>query len=430
VFSERHGQGDNEEGKAIKRMIREEHENSPKLPKSPEMPAPNFEKQFHVEASKQKDKDKETSARAGSQTDSLKKQLAEVLKAIKEHSQSLLQLKQADPEAYAAVMGLVQGVIMLGKEVMSPSLPMQKSEELEKAISTIPPGKLIEKQPNMSDGTWTEFRSAHDYSHVLPEHAREKYSLNVHHYGLTHKNGTNQDERIDAELVQKGRTNPVGHVKGFVRTKKDGVRPGIEPHSELAPDLHGKGLGTAMYEAVYAHAKNVVGINAVSGGPHTAAAHALHSRLAKKHGFQYRGKFKPDEQLGRFDHAPYTPYSYTLKDEAPYAEKDDEIIGAGHGVVFDKEEEAKTEDNDYSASPATKMGHLDKSGGPIAGQKQPLDLPEGTQINGKIKVDHGEDEGPSWIMATSGMVASTNPGEKPTLAANGHPNSSKVPEGR
>ncbi len=73
----------------------------------------------------------------------------------------------------------------------------------------------------------------------------------------------------------------------------------------------GKGLGTAAYEAVIAHAYRNHGVTTIAGSSHSTMAHNVHSKLAKKHDWNYQAEqIGPEE--GANDDA-YGDYEYSLK---------------------------------------------------------------------------------------------------------------------
>ncbi len=216
---------------------------------------------------------------------------------------------------------------------------LAKPEGLNKAISQIQPGTELPKE-------WSgAVAKSFDYSHVLPQHAKDAgLSIQVHHDKP--KDGSVMPGRgprgnLRAVVYGPATGNPsipkeqLGSVKGYVFAGK-GDTNAIEPHSELRSEYHGKGLGTAMYEALYAHAKHV-GINQVEGGDHSEKAHQLHQRLAAKHGFEYNGtpKYPYDPERNAQQTFPYSSYQYTLKNDLDAAPIDDhEIIGPGKGITF------------------------------------------------------------------------------------------------
>ena len=321
------------------------------------------EANLHAHAKEQSKKDQAQKVKDDSNTDKLKGQLVQILQQIKTQTDELAQLKQVMPDVYQSLTSLVQNVILLGKEVFGNDI--QKTEEvvdsLNKAISTIQPGPKVDlKAPDMGEHNaanpfanklgWDKVHTSFDYSHLLPDKAKaEGLKMAVHHHYYENFAGDQKGrERVEAHITNKNGVK-IGHVQGVVRSNdnnyfkpRKGTEPTIEPHSELHPDYKGRGLGTAAYEAVYSHAKNVLGINKVDGGSHSQDADNLHKRLSKKHGFRYVSKKYPDAEAD--EEYPFQPYSYTLKSE--FADLNEDLIfGKGHGVIFLREPLDKSEDD-------------------------------------------------------------------------------------
>ena len=125
---QRKGQGDHEEAEVAKKTASE----SPAPEKSHS--ADHLEDQLHLEASKQHSADQQNSNNNDYAKDQLRAQLVQVLSTVKAKAPVLAQLQQVDPEAYQAVMALVQGVIALGREVTgggdtNKEAPVQKAEK-------------------------------------------------------------------------------------------------------------------------------------------------------------------------------------------------------------------------------------------------------------------------------------------------------------
>lgn len=223
-----------------------------------------------------------------------------------------------------------------------------KKKPLAKSIKAIPKGNQKQNPSVKMDPSKVDFHQAYDYSHVLPETARAKgMQLEVHHTKFTSRVSGEQKEFFKAHLIDpNSNKKEVGKVNGIVRQAGSELpvrfedEPGskgqydvdsLEPHSELHPDYHGQGLGTAMYEALYSHAFST-GIDTVHGGMHSADAHRLHERLAKKHGFTYRPR---DDDTGQPEY-PYGSYQYALKSEIDGLHETT-YIGPGKGVVFSRQ---------------------------------------------------------------------------------------------
>lgn len=427
---------------------------------------PSFEDQLHDAATTQQSKDDDDQKQKGDDAEDLKKKLAQTLAKIKKQMPVLVQLQQTAPDAYQAILGLVHGVILLGKEVMTRNPPpsdvlpdhvqnaLSKAEELSKALSEVP-GKFISQKLSPVSGKpgVKTFTTHTDYSHMLPDE-QQKAGMK-----MTVEHTRTMPAPAGGESIRAVVHHPMGHHVGFVTAhvmqpnkSRSGVKS-IEPHSELHSGFRGKGIGSAMYEAAYAHAK-AQGINRVEGGFHSEDAHKVHQRLADKHGFRYRawGKWadakdpegKPDRITQMF---PYTGYSYNLtpkqgaapaaepvqKDEIAEAETpwdDEHHFGMRTGLAFHRDVEMDKGggyDSGFQSSPPSggEMGMAEKH------EKQMNhveNLPVGTIDQGEVKVRHS-DGGESWKEVHSGMIQAQDKGA-PLFGANSHPTSSREPGAR
>ncbi len=475
-------QEDHEQAAVLEHMIEDKSTTQPEQTHS----ADDLEDQLHSAASKQREIDESHQQKDDSESKQLKSQLVQVLNVVKDKAPIIAQLKQADPEAYGAVMSLVQGVIALGRKVMGPQTEVDasepqavsKAEELEKAISSIPAGPKIREPKRPGDG---DYHTVHDYSHVLtPEHKAKGLKLEVHEYGSDEEGPT----ELRTHLLDKY-DGYVGQVSSYI--DRGAAGPSVEPHSDLSPNYRGKGLGQSMYEATYAHAKHSFGATHVAGGIHSEDASKLHQRLAQKHGFEYVPRLRPAHQE-ETEKYPFNDYRYALKQELEPSIHEDHFMGPGGGLTFSRNavkadpalekdetsthygkespacgsvkkrstdhrwymtdcpkckkspawQKAKTNagarvketEDEYSGSPKTPEGFLDKSGGPIPGAPGHihLNLPSGSVVNGKMKVAHGDGTS-SWVQMNSGMVSGSEP-DAPLMGANSHPVSSREPGAR
>ena len=117
------------------------------------------------------------------------------------------------------------------------------------------------------------------------------------------------DSQLVVHAIPKNSRFPVGFLTGTLLP--DHLHIGT---AELEDHWHGHGLGSAMYEALFAHAHHQ-GVKKVAGGTHSTSAHKVHQKLAQKHGLGYEAKqVRPTTDEGRNDDA-YGPYKYTLKSE-------------------------------------------------------------------------------------------------------------------
>lgn len=283
---------------------------------------------------------------------------------------------------------------------------------LVKAVGKIRVGTVVpDSRFDYDNGTHEQ---EYDYSHVLPvAHRKAGYSMAVIHTIPKDPVAGRKEygqEKMQAWLSHNGKS--VGHVDGFVKpAQRHQAGAAIEPHSRLEPEHRGKGLGSAMYEALYAHAYKA-GVRQVEGGQHSEDASAVHQRLAAKHGFAYRPNYdaytEDDEQAPSDELVG--PYSYALKSEGA-ADEENRLIGPGRGVVFARGEP------------------LQKAvGGAIKGRQHVMH-PVGTTIEpggpstGRVKVTHqdsgGHPESVGWISARAGMIRSND--------RSGHPVSARHP---
>lgn len=557
--SEKKGtQGDHEEGAVAGKAVQDAQDNAPAAPEMTHA-AEDFEAQLHDAAQEQSQKDQDGKVEESGRVEQIKQQVADTLTRIRAQMPVLVQIRQTAPETYAAIMGLVQGVIALGREVMTgaevpaDTEPSHVQEAVRKAESARPfvpeaefneatadnpqylknylqpgwkervsmvdpkttadaldwkyhpsfdvsqmnpsgfkadldnerkeavddgyhtgPGdpyehfkdwlKTPHRQPivlfHTAEGKLEPADGSHrlgyaaeqgvthlpaivghrplgksvseidsgkraiegpgrlsfDYSHVLPKGAADQgLTMKVIHSSGKETNPPSQTpsaraagERILAEIHHGDKR--VGQVTAYV-DRDDPHGANIEPHSFLDENYRGKGLGTAMYEAAYAHAKNKLGISTVYGGSHSAMASALHQRLAQKHGFGYYAAEEQDPVVRNMGYTK-TPYAYTIKDELP-AESDEEILG-GKPIVFQRSEELD-------------KGGVGSEGGAEAGRAH-LKLPVGTEFDGKIKIKNPETGKAGWKSVEAGAIQSQKPGA-PLLGANSYPVSSRNPGG-
>jgi GNAT superfamily N-acetyltransferase len=191
---------------------------------------------------------------------------------------------------------------------------------LEKAISDIAPGEETgEKAAFHRDGIKSQ---VYDYSHVIPEHLKHQYRIQVHE----RPKGTNMlkgGTLCEAFLVKHPFDfvkDDIGKVSAMVHPKyKNGDKDMRIVLSQIEPEHRGKKLGMALYEAVMAHAKHYHGATHAVGGVHSTMAHRTHEALARRHGLEYTANFEDSDDHkdfgpGEFDDA-YGPYLYAIKSE-------------------------------------------------------------------------------------------------------------------
>jgi GNAT superfamily N-acetyltransferase len=187
---------------------------------------------------------------------------------------------------------------------------------MTKAIGSIQPGTHLLTNPKTG-------AQVYDYSHTLPEQARSQYRLFVR----TQPKVNAIDVHV-APIGKHGKGAPAGAWNGNWEVGEKGVT--LVPHNTAVHDKHRRrGLGLAMYEAAYAHAKHVLGATSVAGSAHSTGAAKLHMALGRKHGLEYKARPNVNSQgpypnkrswadldaIGDYD-GRYSAYSYALKSEA------------------------------------------------------------------------------------------------------------------
>jgi GNAT superfamily N-acetyltransferase len=151
--------------------------------------------------------------------------------------------------------------------------------ELSKAEKLENPHKAIEKLGSAQSG------QMYSYDHLLsPMHISEGYSIRLNDLG----------NKWDVSLLNNG--IPVGGVQVEHNSQHPLLQDKISvgdaylngPDALLGhPGHRGRGLGTPLYESVYAHAKNKGNVKHAIGGAYSGMAMGVHQRLAEKHGLNF-----------------------------------------------------------------------------------------------------------------------------------------------
>jgi GNAT superfamily N-acetyltransferase len=166
----------------------------------------------------------------------------------------------------------VQGYQKLAQPAMQKSEPLIKRGEMT-GISALAPGKPTWRNkvvPGMRGG------KAYNMDHLLsPTHVARGYSMTVHDGGQKIEVSAHHGGKLVASLDADRASYPAQNDKMHIGS------------ALVQPTHRGQGLGSAMYEALYAHAKHKAGINTVMGGAHSTMAHNVHVKLAQKHGLKY-----------------------------------------------------------------------------------------------------------------------------------------------
>ena len=92
----------------------------------------DMESQLHDAAEDSSKQDEQAAGDGQKQTESVKKKVTDALTNIRKQLPDIQRLQQYAPDAYAAIIGLVQGVVLLGKEVMGDGPPMDDEPDVIK----------------------------------------------------------------------------------------------------------------------------------------------------------------------------------------------------------------------------------------------------------------------------------------------------------
>lgn len=121
-------QGDHDEAKVVEHEIEASKEGQP----APEQThaAEDFESTLHSAAQDQEKQDGDAEVSDDGEVEKVKQQIVGVLGQIKTQMPMLQQIRASAPDVYQTIMNLVQGVILLGKRVMSnePQAPVDGSD--------------------------------------------------------------------------------------------------------------------------------------------------------------------------------------------------------------------------------------------------------------------------------------------------------------
>jgi ribosomal protein S18 acetylase RimI-like enzyme len=178
---------------------------------------------------------------------------------------------------------------------------VRKSEEaLQKmAIPDLPRGKFVTTGPAGA--------KVFDYTHLLaPEDRSAGYTMKI-----THNRNYNHTS-VDVDLLHKGKS--VGFINGQVEKDPYGEKFVNPWHAEVNENHQGKGLGKAMYEALYAHAFHTFEAPESRGGLHSTFASYVHRSLARAHKLAYNPRPNPKaagRPEGDYDDK-FLPYRYSL----------------------------------------------------------------------------------------------------------------------
>lgn len=166
-------QGEHSEGQAAIDAFNEER------PPSPEMThaAKDFEDHFHDAAADQEKDDTKKAMASTKNIADVKKRVAEALMILKQQAPMLEQMKQAAPDAYAAITALAQSVVGLAREIQGGN-PKQSEEPTQKGEMKVEADP--QKDPD-TDGDLVKDQPAAHHHVVLPVGSQLNGKIKVQH---------------------------------------------------------------------------------------------------------------------------------------------------------------------------------------------------------------------------------------------------------
>lgn len=115
-------------------------------PATPVSQPVNFEQRFRAHADKTEQSENAQKLKSSEYYQGIKQKVAEALTSIKEQLPFIATLRNSSPDAYEAVVALVQSVILLGREIG------QTDQKIEKSIMTSVPNPSIYSDATITNG--------------------------------------------------------------------------------------------------------------------------------------------------------------------------------------------------------------------------------------------------------------------------------------
>lgn len=170
-----------------------------------------------------------------------------------------------------------------GKPIWTGTIRKMEEQELEKMA--------------LADVQGTPKKDHYDYSHLLPDHLKNAYTIRVIYSPATPE--YDNKPRIIAQAITNKREF-AGSVSGFISGGK------IETHQGIKPNHQKQGLGTALLESVLAHAHNAHGVRGVEAAEHTEGATGTHRKVSAKHGLGFESSPTKADKYGQwYEHGGY-----------------------------------------------------------------------------------------------------------------------------
>lgn len=218
----------------------------------------------------------------------------------------------------------------------------------------------------------------YDYSHLLPDDVRRSGGriivwLSAH-----------QGRHLTARYSHNNDYG--GEVHGYLDVE------GLDiDRSQLVAEHRGRGVGTALYEALMSHAHNALGARYVMGGVHSSMAGKVHEKLGAKHGLDYKPGYKRAVDAPKPHDAARGGYRYALKSEDGLR-KDETEEEAFHEDMFRKYREKHDPHLLVYTTPEVIERHLDDLSGQelsrllISRLPPPLESGEGPEPGIRIQI--------------------------------------------
>lgn len=358
-------------------------------PPPPEMThaAGDLEDAFHKLAGQQDQKDAQDAQAAQSDKAAIKSAIVAVLQKVRGQSAVLGQLKQQAPDAYNAVVGLVQGVIAMAhslEEAVGPQQAMQKSDDDDKgsAFKNSDTGEVIVTGP------------FHDIEQVPDEWEGKTVE------GYVDDDGTFMTRAEAAERLEKAEEHPLDRD---VRILREGGIPASKKQI-------GDGWPAYLHVADGAD-EDISGVS--FRDPRTPSRVALIHRSTKGPGWQ--ASFF--DEKGPLSDSQHRTLAEAIRETRHSAMSVEKVWRRGQDLEKSKLPMPETKTHNNLELPVGTV----KQGGPSANAHGDV---------GHVKVQHGDGK-TSWIQARAGQntVVADRHGQ-PILGHAGHPISSRNPIGR
>ncbi len=122
----------------------------PQVTPTPSLDISHFEQEFKNHANNQESAEKAGNLKTSEGYTQIKKQVAEALINIKNQMGVISSLRTQAPDTYEAIMGVIRGIIMLGREISNTDDKIEKAESLIKGI--VSPVGVVHNVEAQSDG--------------------------------------------------------------------------------------------------------------------------------------------------------------------------------------------------------------------------------------------------------------------------------------